>query len=122
MAVEGQGYEFHAGTSMSSGSTDMGDLACVMPMIHGYAPGAVGTAHGKDYYIEDTDLACVASAEVQLAMLEALLDNGAELAYEIIEGYEAPFASAKEYIEYLDSLRRSGDRISYGDKGAEVIL
>ena len=121
-AAKEQGYDFNMGTSMSSGSTDMGDLACVMPMIHGYAPGAVGTAHGKDYYIEDPDLACVASAEVQIKLLRMLLCDGAKKAREVIESYEAPFASIKEYIEYLDSLKRSGDRISYGDKSVEVSL
>ena len=31
---------------ISTGSTDMGDLSAIMPVIHPYMPGAVGTAHG----------------------------------------------------------------------------
>ncbi|MBE6959082.1 MAG: amidohydrolase, partial [Ruminococcaceae bacterium] len=51
-------YPFANHTERSSGSTDMGDLSCIMPVVHPYAPGAVGKGHGNDYYIEDPELAC----------------------------------------------------------------
>ncbi len=103
--------------TISGGSTDMGDLAQVMPIIHPYAPGAVGTSHGADYYIEDPMRACVGSAKVQVAMIHKLLWGGAERARKIISDFKAPFASMKEYFEYIDSLNTSGDRIEYKDDG-----
>ena len=106
----------------TSGSTDMGDLACVMPIIHGYAPGAVGKGHGDDYYIANVDKACVASAMVQVKLLSMLLANGGESAREIIDGYDAPFASRDEYFKYLERFDRQGDRISYRDGSAEISL
>lgn len=102
---------------MGSGSTDMGDLCCVMPVIHPYAGGAVGTSHGSDYYIEDPVSACVSSAKVQLAMLLILLDNGAERAKKIIDEYEPMFTSAEEYCKYMDSIASSGERIEYCEDG-----
>src|SRR6185369_11493874 len=36
-----------------TGSTDMGDLGQVMPIIHPYVGGAKGTPHGADYEIVD---------------------------------------------------------------------
>jgi metal-dependent amidase/aminoacylase/carboxypeptidase family protein len=36
-----------------SGSTDMGDLAHLMPALHLYASGASGQAHGADWQLVD---------------------------------------------------------------------
>lgn len=113
-------YDFHVWEGISSGSTDMGDLSCVMPVIHPYAGGAVGKSHGNDYYIEDPEAACVASAKWQLGMLLLLLSDGGERAKKIISEYKAPFASQKEYLEYIDSLGNHGDRICYRDGEAVV--
>ena len=37
----------------SGGSTDMGDLSQIMPIIHPRSGGAIGVGHGNDYYIDD---------------------------------------------------------------------
>lgn len=115
-------YKMSEHHSIGSGSTDMGDLSCIMPVIHAYCGGASGTAHGNNYYITDPEAACVASARLQLAMLTLLLTDGARRAREIVEGYEPQFPSAGDYLAYVDSLSSSGDRISYGDGEAKVIL
>ena len=44
-------------TYNGGGSTDMGDLAQIMPLIHPYSGGATGIGHGKDYVILDYDTA-----------------------------------------------------------------
>ena len=44
---------------IGSGSTDMGDLSCVMPVVHAYMPGAEGRGHGSDYKIINPEWACV---------------------------------------------------------------
>lgn len=115
-------YPFEHRHMFSSGSTDMGDLSCVMPVIHPYAGGAVGTSHGSDYYIADPVAACVDCAKWQLGMLYILLSNGGERAKKIIAEYNPPFASFKEYLDYMDSLNSSGDRIEYRDGEAIVKL
>lgn len=103
--------------TFSSGSTDMGDLSQVMPVVHPYAGGAVGTSHGSDYYIEDPMKACVGSAKVQLAMLFLLLSDNASRAIKIKKEYKPNFNSIKDYLCYIDSLNASGERIEYnGDK------
>ena len=108
---------------ISSGSTDMGDLSCVMPIIHPYCGGAKGKGHGNDYQIINPKAACVSSAKWQLALLTVLLRNDAEKAKEIIAGYTPKFPSKEAYLAYMDSLNRSGDRIIYRDDGtAEIRL
>ena len=106
----------------SSGSTDMGDISCIMPVVHGWAKGAVGKGHGNDYMIEDPINACINSAKWQLAMLSLLLKDGAVRAKEIIDGFEPRFKSKEEFLSFVDSLNNSGDRIEYTDFGATVRL
>jgi len=115
-------YEMKEGNRFGSGSTDMGDLSCIMPVIHPYSGGASGTSHGNDFYIVDPEAACVASAKLQLSMLALLLGDGAERAKKIAEEYTPPFASAADYLAYVDSLNRTGDRIIYSDSAAQIKL
>lgn len=104
------------------GSTDMGDLSCIMPVVHPYCPGARGKGHGNDYEVQDPETACVKCAKWQLAMLTLLLGKGAERARQIIADFKPQFSSKEEFLAYKDSLNDSGDRITYTDKSAEVRL
>ena len=106
----------------STGSTDMGDLCGIMPVIHPYAAGAQGTSHGNDYYIVDPVSACVKNAKWQVIMLKLLLENGAERAKKIIANFKPQFASAKDFLDFQDSLNDEGDRITYSDGKAEIRL
>lgn len=115
--------EFKINAHYSSGSTDMGDLSRIMPVVHPYAGGARGGAHGSDYEIYDPVAACIDSAKWQLAMISLLLGDGACRARRIVQAYTPEFASKQEFLAYMDSLCSSGDRITYRDDGvAEVRL
>lgn len=114
--------EFVITPNFSTGSTDMGDLSCIMPVVHPYAGGAAGTSHGCDYEICDPEAACVTSAKWQVMMLTLLLENGACEAKKIVSEFKPLFASAKEFLDYQDSLSCSGDRIEYSDGEAKVRL
>lgn len=113
---------FWMSDGIGSGSTDMGDLSCIMPVVHPYMPGAKGKGHGNDYYIEDPELACVTCAKWQLAMLWLLLSDGASRAEKIVTEYKPLFESKESYLAYMDSLNSSGDRIEYGQDSAEIRL
>ena len=102
---------------MSSGSTDMGDLCCLMPVVHPYIGGALGKSHGSDYRIADVERACVCSAKWQLAMLSLLLGNGAERANRIVAEYQPMFADKEAFLAFCESLQDSGDRIVYTEDG-----
>jgi amidohydrolase len=115
-------YGMVEGKRFGSGSTDMGDLSCIMPVIHPYSGGASGTSHGNDFYITDPEAACIASAKLQLAMLSILLREDAKRAKHIVEEYEPQFESAQAYLNYIDSLNYTGDRIEYGEEEAKIIL
>src|SRR5438445_5248169 len=51
------GEEHYRQIGHRTGSTDMGDLSMVMPVLHPYVGGARGTGHGADYEIVDKSLA-----------------------------------------------------------------
>ena len=107
---------------ISTGSTDMGDLSCIMPVVHPYCGGQTGQGHGKDYEIADPNAACVMSAAWQVGMLHLLLSDGAARARAILADFKPTFAGKAEFLAYQDAQNSSGDRINYTDVKAEVIL
>lgn len=111
---------FHVDEVINTGSTDMGDLSMIMPAVHPYIPGAVGTSHGNDYYIDDPYTASVKSAKWQIVMLALLLEDGAERSKKILSEFVPTFKSKREYLDFVDSLKSRGDRIEYCDGTAKV--
>lgn len=105
--------EFNKNNSFSSGSSDIGDLSCVMPIVHPYIGGAEGRGHGNNYKIADPYLACVGSAKLQMTMLYLLLKDEGKRAKKIISEFTPRFKSGKEYLQFLDDINSSGDRIEY---------
>ena len=100
-----------------SGSTDMGDLSSIMPVVQPYSGGTIGNGHSQDFYVNDPEAACVTTAKWQLAMVKLLLENGAERAKQVIKEFKPLFASKEEFLSYLDSLETNGDRIIYKEDG-----
>lgn len=121
-AAELLGFEHHSYDVIGSGSTDMGDLSCLMPVVHPYAPGAEGTSHGTDYSVSDVDSACVKSAQWQLQMLCLLLENGGERAKKILSDFKPRFNSRDEYFKELSRLSSKSSRIKYSEGRAEIVL
>ena len=79
------------------GSTDMGDLSTIMPVIHPYTNSASGIGHGHDYLIEDYDRAVVAPAKVMAATVLDLLGNEAQTARQAVD-QSKPGMTAEQYV------------------------
>ena len=79
------------------GSTDMGDLSMVMPVIHPYVNAASGVGHGHDYLIEDYDRAVTTPAKILAATAIDLLSDGAGGAREALHKSDPPM-TADQYI------------------------
>lgn len=103
--------------SISNGSTDMGDVSCVMPAIHPYVAGAVGLGHGSDYYIRDPERACVNAAKFYILMVHHLLENNGERAKDILAKHDYLYPSVAAYLEETDRINMSKDAIIYGEDG-----
>ena len=104
-----------------TGCSDMGDMSAVMPAIHPYANGAVGSAHGIDYRITDPENACVDSAKMQVQAVRILLENDAVMAKQIVADYEPAFKTFQEYFDFVDALDMEKQTVSYTEDG-KVIL
>jgi len=80
------------------GSTDMGDLSTLMPVIHPYTNAASGVGHGDDYLVEDYDRAVNIPAKIMTATLLELFDNDSSEAKKILKSH-TPKYSVDEYVE-----------------------
>lgn len=100
---------------INSGSTDMGDLSSIMPVVHPNIMGVEGMSHGSDFYVSDPVTACIGGTKFHLAMLYLLMSNDAKRAKMVIEQSKPPFASKKEYFNFAESFEISGDRITYSN-------
>ena len=112
---------FNVSTNFSTGSTDMGDLSCVMPVVHPYAPGATGKGHGSDYQIVDTEKACINNAKFQLNMIKVLLSNNAERAKKVVSEFVPQFNSKEEYFACVERFNNSGNRIEFNEDGTATV-
>jgi metal-dependent amidase/aminoacylase/carboxypeptidase family protein len=88
-----------------SGSTDMGDVSQLMPVIHPYVGAATGNAHGADYLVEDYDLGVLVAAKAMATTVVDLLADNARVAREIMTGYKPPLTK-KEYLSLLRDMYR----------------
>ena len=92
-----------------TGSTDMGDLAQVMPILHPYVGGASGTSHGADWQLSDASLVYLTNAKALASMVVDLLADGATVGREVVAKAKPPMTRAT----YLEFQRRIGRREVY---------
>jgi len=86
-----------------AGSTDMGDIAHLLPTIHPYAVGSRGQGHGNDWEIADKYIAYVLPAKLMALTAVDLLADGAQEAHTLLDGYQPRMTKA----EYLAFMRRA---------------
>jgi amidohydrolase len=99
------GAEHYRQIGHRTGSTDMGDLSQVMPILHPYIGGARGTGHGPDFEIVDKPLAYITSAKALAAMvIDMLADSGAG-ARQVLETARPPMTRDR-YLAFQRSLAR----------------
>ena len=89
-----------------TGSTDMGDLGQVMPIIHPYVGGAKGTPHGADYEIVDPTLTYLTNAKALASMVVDLLADNAEIARQVVAQARPPL-TRDGYLSFQRSMSRS---------------
>jgi amidohydrolase len=88
-----------------TGSTDMGDLSMVMPVLHPYIGGATGSGHGADYAIVDRTLAYVTQAKALAGMAIDMLAEGAAGARQVLASARPPM-TREQYLAFQRGLAR----------------
>jgi amidohydrolase len=92
----------HPATRNRGGSTDMGDLSHVMPVIHPYTTAATGTGHAADYIINDYVQGVLNPAKAMAMTIIDLLTGNAEKARTILDTCP-PAMSKQQYLELQDA-------------------
>ena len=86
-----------------TGSTDMGDLGHIMPVIHPYLHGASGNAHSANWEIADQQHAYLDPAKMLAMTAIDLLYGDAAEARTILER-DTPHLTKDEYLAYCNDL------------------
>jgi metal-dependent amidase/aminoacylase/carboxypeptidase family protein len=86
-----------------TGSTDMGDVSQIMPVIHPYVVAATGRGHGEDYVVQDYELAVVTGAKAMAMTVIDLLAQGAARTKDIVAKYHAPMTK-QTYVSFMRGL------------------
>lgn len=108
--------------SWATGSTDFGDLTCVMPcVLFNSCGGYTGAAHSIDYHIDNPYRLCVDSAKAQVLVAEALLKDNAAAAKDIIDKFEPRFPSVKDYLKSLNQMFLDKEAVVYDSEGHAAI-
>lgn len=88
----------------NSGSTDMGDVSHIMPIIHPWMGGVTGTVHTRDFKVSDPEMAYLISAECMAATIIDLLYDNALEAEQVLENYQ-PRMTKEEYLAFMESIK-----------------
>src|SRR5215831_6137339 len=94
--------EFHIG-GHRTGSTDMGDLAHMMPVIHPYVVAAEGKAHGADWRINEPQHGYLTPAKLLAMTAIDLLHGDAAPAKEILATFQ-PAMTKEAYLAFQRAL------------------
>ena len=83
-----------------TGSSDIGDLSCIIPTIQPSIGGFSGALHSKDFEVSDNKTAYVAAAQIlALTAAELLCDEGKKA--ENVKMNFKPQMTKSEYLKYL---------------------
>ncbi len=93
------GEEHYRQIGHRTGSTDMGDLSQVMPVLHPYIGGARGNGHGADFRIVDESLAYVMPAKALAAMVIDMLWDAGGAAREVLKTNRPPMTRG-QYLTF----------------------
>ena len=88
-----------------TGSTDMGDVSQLMPVIHPYVNAATGSGHGIDYMVRDYQLGVLTGAKAMVMTVIDLLFDGAAHARRIAGEYRPPLTK-QDYLQLMRSMLR----------------
>lgn len=91
----------------SGGSTDVGDVQHLMPVITFHTGGMEGGLHQTDFDISDKEEAYVLTAKIFALSAYRLLKDGAVTAKRLVEGYKPRFAGKEAYVAFMDRFNRT---------------
>ena len=83
-----------------TGSSDIGDLSSVLPVIQPSIGGFKGKLHSKEFEVTDKDTAYILSGKLLTLTAVKLLINNSKNAKKVITSFK-PLMNKEDYIKYL---------------------
>ncbi|MDR0629289.1 MAG: hypothetical protein LBG24_06595 [Treponema sp.] len=105
LAVPGKAFTLTESSKHSGGSTDVGDLQHIQPVLTFHTGGITGALHSSEFDVVDEDEAYVLTAKIFALGAYRLLKDKAAQAKEAVEHYK-PVFTKDSYIEFMESLIR----------------
>lgn len=96
------GAEFMTEGEHAAGSTDMGDVSHLMPVVHPWVGCVSGVLHGANYRLTDEKTAFTKTPQVLASTIVDLLWDDAAEAERICAAHKPELTKA-EYLEYMRS-------------------
>ena len=87
----------------AAGSTDMGDLSHLIPVVHPWVGCVTGVLHGASYNLTDPKTALNKSAKVlAMTIIDLLADDAAQADF-ICKNHK-PVMTKQSYCEFMDAI------------------
>ncbi len=86
----------------SAGSSDVGDLTHIMPVLKFSTGGVKGALHSADFEVVDEEIAYIATAKMMALTAYRLLKDNSKEGLEVKKKF-APKFTIEEYKKYMDS-------------------
>jgi len=102
--IEEVSPDFHG-----TGSTDVGDLQHIQPVLSFNTGGFSGNIHSNNFIPSDKEQAYITTAKIFALSAYKLLKQGAKGAREVVDNYK-PVYTKEGYVEFMDSLIRKVER------------
>ena len=109
LAVPGREVREIDPSSHGTGSSDVGDLQHILPVLQFRTSGVRGNFHTKSFEVVDEDEAYITTAKIFALSAYRLLRDTAAAARRVIDGYRPRYTRA-QYVSFMDSLVRHEKR------------
>jgi amidohydrolase len=92
--------------SHMAGSTDVGDLTHILPVLKFETGGVKGALHSEDFNVVDEEVSYIVTAKIMALTAYRLLKEKASEAKKIKDEFKPKF-TIKEYVNYMDKLENT---------------
>lgn len=92
-------------TAHGAGSTDVGDVQHLLPVLTFHTGGVSGGLHQTSFSVDNEDEAYILTAKIFALSAYRLLKDGAALGRKVKQDYKPVFRNKDEYIAFLDKFR-----------------
>lgn len=87
-----------------TGSTDLGDLSALMPVIETSVGGVNGGLHSASYRLVDPEISYLLGAKFLTGLAVELLSEQAACAQKVVNEYQPQFSRKEDYFAAVDKL------------------